>query len=89
MAHDFTFNAEVASVFDDMLVRSVPFYDELRRMTVEMFDLKTLKLIAPVRLMSDFGQGKYLVYKYNRSCEFRLVGVRSADMPVSAIFFDH
>jgi len=60
-----------------------------RRMTVEMFDLKTLKLIAPVRLMSDFGQGKYLVYKYNRSCEFRLVGVRSADMPVSAIFFDH
>ena len=59
-----------------------------RSMTVVMFDSKTLKLIAPVRLVSDFSGGKYLVYKYDRSCEFRLVGVRGPDMPISAIFFD-
>ncbi len=59
-----------------------------RRMTVEMFDSKTLKLVAPVRLISDFSAGKYLVYRYDRSCEFRLVGVRGPDMPISAIFFD-
>src|ERR1019366_10610964 len=52
-----------------------------RRMTVEMFDANTLKLIAPVRLVSDFSGGKYLVYKYDRSCVFRLVGVRGPDMP--------
>jgi tRNA (cmo5U34)-methyltransferase len=33
---DFTFSAETAKVFDDMVSRSVPFYDELQRMTTEM-----------------------------------------------------
>lgn len=36
MAHDFKFDAGVAEVFDDMVRRSVPFYDELQRMTVEL-----------------------------------------------------
>ena len=33
---DFTFGEKVASVFDDMLGRSVPFYDEMQRMITEM-----------------------------------------------------
>jgi len=33
---DFTFNEETASVFDDMLDRSVPFYREIQRMLVEI-----------------------------------------------------
>ena len=33
---DFTFNKEVATVFDDMVSRSVPYYDEMQRMTVEL-----------------------------------------------------
>lgn len=33
---DFTFGEKVASVFDDMLDRSVPFYQEIQRMIVEM-----------------------------------------------------
>jgi tRNA (cmo5U34)-methyltransferase len=33
---DFTFNDEVAAVFDDMVSRSVPYYDEMQRMTVEL-----------------------------------------------------
>jgi tRNA (cmo5U34)-methyltransferase len=33
---DFTFGREVASVFDDMLLRSVPFYEEMQRMIAEM-----------------------------------------------------
>ena len=33
---DFSFNAEVAAVFDDMLDRSVPFYQEIQRMTAEL-----------------------------------------------------
>ncbi|MBN8532321.1 MAG: carboxy-S-adenosyl-L-methionine synthase CmoA [Alphaproteobacteria bacterium] len=35
-ASDFSFNARVANVFDDMVSRSVPFYDEIQRMTCEM-----------------------------------------------------
>jgi tRNA (cmo5U34)-methyltransferase len=33
---DFTFGEETAAVFDDMLFRSVPFYDEMQRMIVEL-----------------------------------------------------
>ncbi|HSP98841.1 MAG TPA: carboxy-S-adenosyl-L-methionine synthase CmoA [Candidatus Dormibacteraeota bacterium] len=33
---DFTFNAETASVFDDMLERSVPFYGEMQRMLAQL-----------------------------------------------------
>lgn len=33
---DFNFGEKVASVFDDMLLRSVPFYAEMQRMTAEM-----------------------------------------------------
>jgi tRNA (cmo5U34)-methyltransferase len=33
---DFRFNAKVASVFDDMVSRSVPFYEEMQRMTCEL-----------------------------------------------------
>jgi tRNA (cmo5U34)-methyltransferase len=33
---DFKFNDEVASVFDDMVSRSVPFYGEMQRMTAEL-----------------------------------------------------
>ena len=35
-AYDFKFNKEVATVFDDMVVRSVPFYTELQRMIAEL-----------------------------------------------------
>ena len=33
---DFAFTAKVADVFDDMVSRSVPFYDEMQRMTCEL-----------------------------------------------------
>lgn len=33
---DFAFNAKVADVFDDMVSRSVPFYEEIQRMTSEL-----------------------------------------------------
>jgi tRNA (cmo5U34)-methyltransferase len=33
---DFTFNKEVANVFDDMVDRSVPFYQEIQRMVAEL-----------------------------------------------------
>lgn len=36
VAKDFDFGAETASVFDDMLLRSVPFYTEIQRMIGEI-----------------------------------------------------
>jgi len=51
MVHDFKFNAEVSNIFDDMLVRSVPFYEELQRMTVEM----ALDFVQPSTSVVDLG----------------------------------
>ena len=35
-AEDFTFDQKVVDVFDDMVERSVPFYEEMQRMAVEL-----------------------------------------------------
>jgi tRNA (cmo5U34)-methyltransferase len=35
-AHDFDFDEKTAGVFDDMVQRSVPFYEEIQRMTCEL-----------------------------------------------------
>ncbi len=46
----FEFDEAVASVFDDMLSRSVPFYDEVRKLVISLIlteqkkDLKVLDL---------------------------------------------
>lgn len=48
---DFNFGKEVALVFDDMLKRSVPFYEEIQRMIVEM----TLDFSVPGTNIYDLG----------------------------------
>lgn len=48
---DFAFTEEVAEVFDDMLVRSVPFYQEVQRMVIELCK----EFIQPSSNMYDLG----------------------------------
>jgi len=59
-----------------------------RRQAVEMFDAKTLKLVAPVKIASDFWDGKYLVYSYDHPAKFRINKVRGDTVTLSGIFFD-
>ncbi len=58
------------------------------RQAIEMFDAKTLALVAPVKLVNDFAGGKYFVYSYNKSAKFRFNKVRGARVTLSGIFFD-
>jgi alpha-L-rhamnosidase len=58
------------------------------RMAVEMFDANTLNLIAPVKIVSNFSGGKYLVYSYNKSAKFRIDKARGEIITLSGIFFD-
>jgi len=48
---DFHFGREVATVFDDMVTRSVPFYVEIQRMIAEM----TADFAVPDTAVYDFG----------------------------------
>ncbi len=59
-----------------------------RRQVVEMFDAKTLKLVAPVKMVDHFGGGVYLVYAYNQSAKFRFNKIRGEIVSLNGIFFD-
>jgi len=68
-ASDFEFNAEVAEVFDDMLVRSVPFYCEQQNMLQ--------------RIGKKFWQPGTTVYDLGCSTATTLLGL-SSDLPRTA-----
>jgi hypothetical protein len=59
-----------------------------RRSAVEIFDLKTLKLVAPVQLIKDYQNGKYLVFDYSGSLRIRVNHVRGKNAALCGIFFD-
>ena len=58
------------------------------RSVVEMFDADTLRMIAPVQLVSGHSGGKYLVYETDRSVKFRFDKIRGDIVTLSGIFFD-
>jgi len=62
--------------------------EAVRRAAVEMFDAATLDMIAPVKLVSDFQGGKYLVYTYNKPAIFRIDHVWGDNAVISGVFFD-
>jgi tRNA (cmo5U34)-methyltransferase len=51
MAEDFEFNEGVASIFDDMLSRSIPYYNEIQRMNVELAQ----RFVQPNSMVVDLG----------------------------------
>jgi len=59
-----------------------------RQLAVEMFNYQNRRLICPVRKVSDFTGGKYLVYRYDKSARFRINHIRGGNAVLSAIFFD-
>ena len=66
----------------------VDFDREGRKETVVMFDRWTLQQIAPVQYVTGYGDGVWLVWRYNRSVRFRFNYVRGKNQVVSAVMFD-
>jgi hypothetical protein len=62
--------------------------DKGRRIAVEMMDANTLNQIAPVKIIDNFKDGRYLIYSYNKSAKFRIDQVRGDNAVISGIFFD-
>ena len=64
-------------------------WDKLgRSIAVEMFDAKTLKMVAPVQVIKDHVAGCYLIYKYDKSVKFRIQQIRGGNAALGGIFFD-
>jgi len=77
----FEFDQAVASVFDDMLSRSVPFYDDVRRL---MIDVILAEARAGMRVV-DMGSStaKFLLELSHRaSVEMDLVGIDNSEAMV-------
>jgi hypothetical protein len=64
-------------------------WDRLGRcLAVEVFDLKTLNRIAPVKVVPEFTQGRYLIYSFSSSVRIRVDQVRGNNAVLNAMFFD-
>jgi hypothetical protein len=59
-----------------------------RRSAIEIFDLKTLKLLAPVQMIKEYQNGKYMIFDYSGPIRIRVNHVRGANAALSGIFFD-
>lgn len=59
-----------------------------RRTAIELFDLETFNLLAPVQLVKNYQNGKYLIFKFNGSIRIRVNQVRGKNAAVSGMFFD-
>jgi hypothetical protein len=62
--------------------------DKGRKVEVEMFDLDTRDILAPVTVIGNYSKGKYLIYKYNKSIRFRINMVNEPNATLSGVFFD-
>jgi tRNA (cmo5U34)-methyltransferase len=78
MIHDFTFDQSVADVFDDMLERSIPFYGEVQRMTVELARRFAQPSTAIVDLGCSTANTLLLLAREIPDPSIRLVGVDSS-----------
>ncbi len=59
-----------------------------RQTAVEVFDLHGLNRAVPDKLVSDYAEGKYLVYECEQSVRIRIDLVRGDNTVLSGIFFD-
>lgn len=59
-----------------------------RRSAIEIFDLKTKELLAPVYMVRDYGEGKYVTFEAAGPVRIRICQVRGPNAACSGIFFD-
>lgn len=72
-----------------MALYFVDWDNKARKTAIEMFDLETKKMVAPVKIVKNYARGRYIIYEYNRSVRFRINQVRGTNAVLTAIFFDH
>ena len=59
-----------------------------RRSAIELFDPETMNIIAPVQLVGQYENGKYVSFSFNKSIRIRINQIRGQNAAVSGIFFD-
>jgi tRNA (cmo5U34)-methyltransferase len=72
---NFEFNQEVAEVFDDMLVRSVPFYSEIQRMVTELTEKFSIDNTNIYDLGCSTGTTMLNIFKQKNLKKIKIIGI--------------
>jgi len=75
---DFIFNQKVAGVFDEMLERSVPFYDEIQNMVSELADRFCKAGTNIYDLGCSTGNTMFNIAKHVKTKKIKIIGVDSS-----------
>ena len=75
ISEDFEFNDQVVEVFDDMLDRSVPFYEEVIRSSSELLDILLQNNDRIVDLGCSTGTWLLQITRFLSHRKFRYTGV--------------
>jgi alpha-L-rhamnosidase len=67
---------------------AVDFDRKGRRQSVDILGLPNLVLAAPVQVISQFQEGKYLILECHGSVRLRINGIRGPNAVASGVFFD-
>ncbi|RZL18778.1 MAG: hypothetical protein EOO89_05240 [Pedobacter sp.] len=59
-----------------------------RRSAIEIFDLNTLNLIAPIIYVKKYDKGQYVSFNYSGPIRIRINQVRGINVSLSGVFFD-
>jgi len=59
-----------------------------RRSAIEIFDLDNKQLLAPVHIVRNYDEGKYVSFNIDRPVRIRINQVRGKNAALSGIFFD-
>jgi tRNA (cmo5U34)-methyltransferase len=72
---NFEFNQEVAEVFDDMLVRSIPFYSEIQRMVTELAEKFSIDNTNIYDLGCSTGTTMLNILKQKNLKKIKIIGI--------------
>lgn len=59
-----------------------------RRSAIEVFDLETRRILAPVHMVRDYSGGVYVTFQADRPVRIRIDQVRGKNASLSALFLD-
>lgn len=59
-----------------------------RRSAIELFDLKTKRILSPIHMVRDYEMGRYVTFEVNQPVRIRICQVRGNNASCSALFID-
>lgn len=60
-----------------------------RRSAIEIFDMNTLEMVAPVCMVREYYAGRYITLRLDRPVRLRINNIRGDNAALAAMFFDN